>query len=141
MQVNASQTPASVPIYVPPVPLHEAGLCEWFASAQVGQCIQYHEGHLATDRSQALSELPIKECQRLHAVARRALIACELGLVHLFSIRVAPFKFRYIAMRSRTTLTPPQIRTQLRMRPEGAPKRTAYAPEQSQPHRQSLATH
>lgn len=137
---GAARPPSGPDIYVPPLALSEGGLCDWIASAAVGQVIQYHEGHLVTDRSEAFSDLGTTERKRVHAVARRAWLACELGLVHLFSVRVGPEHFRYIAQRSRSKLTPPQIRTQLRMRAEGAPKRTAYVPDQSQP-RHSLAIH
>jgi hypothetical protein len=119
-------------IYVPPVALSESGLCDWIASALVGQGIQYHDGHLVTDRSDAFSDLDAKERSRVHAVARRAWMACELGLVHLFSIRVGPEHFRYIAQRSRSKLTPPEIRTRLRLRAPNAPKRQAYVPDSAQ---------
>lgn len=128
--IAGASRPLSDPdIYVPPVALSESGLCDWIASALVGQVIQYHEGHLVADRSEAFSDLGTKERNRVHAVARRAWMACELGLVHLFSIREGPEHFRYIAQRSRSKLTPPEIRTRLRLRSENAPKRQAYAPD------------
>ncbi len=100
-------------VYVPPVALTEAKLCDWIAGALFGQAIQYHEGLLLMDRSEAGSRLPRKERERLHAVARRAWIACECGLVHLFSVKVADGHYRYLAVRSASTLTPPEIRTRL----------------------------
>jgi len=90
-------------------------LCDWVASAQVGHCIQYHEGLLLRDRSEISSELNTKERARLNSVARRAWIACELGLVHLFSQKVGDDHYRYLAMRSSSPLKPPEIRTQLRI--------------------------
>ncbi len=105
---------ATPPVYVPPENLTEAGLCDWMANALVGQSIQYHEGFLLLDRSDSGSGLGSKERSRLHALARRAWIACELGLVHLFSLKVADGHYRYIAVRSASTLTPPEIRTRLR---------------------------
>jgi len=101
-------------VYVPPVALTEAGFCDWIASALVGQSIQYHEGLLLIDRSETGSSLPTRERARLHAVARRAWIACEMGLVHLFSLKLADGHYRYIAVRSASPLTPPEIRTRLR---------------------------
>jgi len=101
-------------VYVPPVALTEAGFCDWIASALVGQSIQYHEGLLLVDRSESSSTLPTKERARLHSIARRAWIACELGLVHLFSLKVADGHYRYIAVRSSSALTPHEIRTRLR---------------------------
>jgi hypothetical protein len=51
-------------------------------------------------------------------MARRAWIACELGLVHLFSQKVGEGHYRYLAVRAATPLAPPQIRTRLRQRPD-----------------------
>ncbi len=110
------------PLYIPSTPLSEANLCDWIASAQVGYCIQYHEGLLLRDRSESSSGLPTKERARIHSLARRAWIACELGLVHLFSQKVDVDHYRYLAMRSSTTLKPPEIRTQLRIA-QSAPTR------------------
>jgi hypothetical protein len=110
--VNASAiTP---PVYVPAEKLTEAAACDWIANALVGQSIQYHEGFLMMDRSDSGSGLSAKERSRLHSVARRMWIACELGLVHLFSLKVADCHYRYLAVRSANTLTPPEIRTRLR---------------------------
>ena len=91
---------------VPRRPLTEAQLCDWIADARVGEAIQYHEGLLLQDRSETSSPLPAKERARLHAVARRAWIACELGLVHLFSIKVGENHYRYLALRSAQTTEP-----------------------------------
>lgn len=107
-------------VYLPPATLSEAAFCDWIASALVGQSIQYHEGLLLVDRSETGSALSAKNRARLHAVARRAWIACELGLVHLFSLKVALGHYRYIAVRSSSVLTPPEIRTRLRKANHGA---------------------
>lgn len=107
-------------VYVPPVALTESRFCDWISGALVGQSIQYHEGLLLVDRSETSSALPTKERARLHAVARRAWIACELGLVHLFSLKVAEGHYRYIAVRSSNALTPPDIRDRLRNAVSGA---------------------
>ena len=90
--VNAGA--ATLPVYVPPEKLTETGLCDWMANALVGQSIQYHEGFLLLDRSDSGSGLLSKDRNRLHALARRAWIACELGLVHLFSLKVADGHYR-----------------------------------------------
>lgn len=103
-------------VYEPPAPMTEAALCDWIADARAGHALQYHEGHLLVDRSELCSALPPKERARLHAMARRAWIACELGLVHLFSQKVSDGHYRYLAVRAATPLAPPQIRTQLRQR-------------------------
>ncbi len=101
-------------VHVPPAPLTEAGFCDWIASALVGQSIQYHEGLLLLDRSAVASELSTKDRARVHSVARRAWIACELGLVHLFSVKVGDSHYRYLAIRSGSSLKPPEIRSRLR---------------------------
>ena len=110
--VNAGA--ATLPVYVPPEKLTETGLCDWMANALVGQSIQYHEGFLLLDRSDSGSGLLSKDRNRIHALARRAWIACELGLVHLFSLKVADGHYRYLAVRSANTFSPPEIRTRLR---------------------------
>ena len=71
------------PLYLPATPLTEAALCDWIAQALPGERLQYHEGLLLVDRSEANSPYPPKERQRIDAVAKRAWRACELGLVHL----------------------------------------------------------
>ena len=101
------------PVYIPIEKLSETNLCDWVASALVGHCIQYHEGLLLRDRSETNSDLTTKDRARIHSVARRAWIACELGLVHLFSQRVGENHYRYLAMRSGSTLKPASIRHQL----------------------------
>ena len=101
-------------LHLPQDKLSEPALCDWIASAAPGQSIQYHEGFLLLDRSDSGSGLLSKDRNRLHALARRAWIACELGLVHLFSLKVADGHYRYIAVRSANTLTAPEIRTRLR---------------------------
>ena len=114
------------PVYVPIEKLSETNLCDWVASALVGHCIQYHEGLLLRDRSETNSELTTKDRARIHSVARRAWIACELGLVHLFSQKVGDDHYRYMAMRSSSPLKPPEIRTQLRI--------AQMAPSNPKPH-------
>ncbi len=98
---------------LPEKPLNETAFCDWIARARVGQAIQYHEGCLMLDRAEATSELPAKDRARLHAVARRAWIACELGLIHLFSDRVGESQFRYFAVRSSTPLRTPDFVSRL----------------------------
>lgn len=100
---------------LPEKPLNETAFCDWIARARVGQAIQYHEGCLMLDRAEATSDLPAKDRTRLHAVARRAWIACELGLIHLFSQRVGDGHYRYFAVRSSTPLQSPDFRARLRV--------------------------
>lgn len=100
-------------VYVPADPITEASLCDWIASALVGQSIQFHVGLLMVDRAMG-GGLTLRERNRLHAVARRAWIACELGLVHLFSQKISEGRYRYFAMRSSTHLMPPEIRSRLK---------------------------
>jgi hypothetical protein len=101
-------------VFHPDKPVIEEMLCDWIASAMVGQAIVYHEGMLLRDRTSDVSDLNLKDRNRLHAVARRAWIACELGLVHLFSQKISEGRYRYLAMRSSTHLTPPEIRSRLK---------------------------
>ena len=102
------------PLYVPATPLTDSTLCDWIATALPGERLQYHQGLLLLDRSATTSPYPPKERQRIHAVAKRAWQACELGLVHLVSQRVEPFVFRYLAVRARMTPKASDVREQLR---------------------------
>ena len=99
LAVSAAALPLAV-CAIPRRPLTETLFCDWIADARVGEAIQYHEGFLLQDRSEVTSPLPAKERARVHAVARRAWIACELGLVHLFSVKVGEGHYRYLALRS-----------------------------------------
>ena len=103
---NPSSIPLVLPVGLCATPrcaLTEAQFCDWMADARVGEALQYHEGLLLRDRSESASALNAKERVRLHAVARRAWIACELGLVHLFSAKVDEDHYRYFALRSAHT--------------------------------------
>ena len=100
-------------LFVPTQPLTEGALCDWIANATTGEQLQYHYGLLLVDRSEGNSGYSAKERQRIHAVARRAWHACELGLVHLVSQRIEPFVFRYIVVRARMTPIASQVRKQL----------------------------
>ena len=100
--------------HVPSKPTTEGDLCDWIANALVGESIQYHEGLLFIDRSPTTSTLTTQERNRLHATARRAWIACELGLIHLYSQKVSDGHYRYIAVRASCGLSPRGIRTRLR---------------------------
>ena len=100
-------------LFVPTQPLTEGALCDWIANATAGDQLQYHYGLLLVDRSEGNSRYPTRERQRIHAVARRAWHACELGLVHLVSQRIEPFVFRYIVVRARMTPLASQARKQL----------------------------
>lgn len=102
------------PIYVPEKPLTEAALCDWIATALPGERLQYHRGLLLMDRSDVSSPYSTRERLRIHAVAKRAWHASELGLVHLVSERVEPFVFRYLAVRARMTPLESTVRKQLR---------------------------
>jgi hypothetical protein len=108
-------------VYEPASPLTEAALCDWIAEARAGHAVNYHEGHLIVDRSELCGALPPRERARLHAMARRAWIACELGLVHLFSQRLGEGRYRYLAVRAATPLAPPQVRMRLCQHPDAAP--------------------
>jgi hypothetical protein len=111
---NLLATDRARPLCVPATPLTEAALCDWIAQALPGERLQYHQGLLLLDRSDANSPYPSKDRQRIDAVAKRAWRACELGLVHLVSERVEPFVFRYLVIRARMTPDASQVRKQLR---------------------------
>jgi hypothetical protein len=97
----------------------ETALCDWIATAGAGESLVYHEGLLVVDRSNSFSALSKTERARVHAVAKRAWIASELGLVHLFSKRLAEGRYRYIAVRARTTITAKEIREQMSLKEPG----------------------
>lgn len=99
---------------VPLADLTEARLWHWITHALPGHSILYHEGLLMRDRTKPGSPLPAKACVRLDAVATLAWLACELGLVHLVSAKVAGCHYRYVAVRTATPLPPSDIRALLR---------------------------
>lgn len=107
---------ARTPAPSPRTRITEAGLCDWIATAGAGETLAYHEGLLVVDRSNSFSALTKIERARVHAVARRAWIASELGLVHLFSQRLAEGRYRYIAVRARTTISAKEIRARMRVK-------------------------
>jgi hypothetical protein len=84
--------------------LDEGAFCDWIASASSGETIEYHRGFLLCDRSGANGAYDIKDQQRISALARRAWIGAELGLLHLYSERLGEFLYRYVAVRTNTTL-------------------------------------
>jgi len=88
-----------------PSKLDEGKFCDWIANALGGDTITYHDGLLMRDRSEQ-GALPVRERQRINSVARRALIANELGLLHLVSRKIGPARFEYIAVRSHTICRP-----------------------------------
>lgn len=100
----AKTIPASILMRENPK-LDEGKFCDWIANALGGDAITYHDGFLMRDRSEQ-GELPLRERQRINSLARRALIANELGLLHLVSRKVAPGRFEYIAVRSHTICRP-----------------------------------
>jgi|DEB19_MinimDraft_3_1074340.scaffolds.fasta_scaffold17832_3 hypothetical protein len=112
---DGGRTPAQAPL----IQITESALCDWIATAPAGESLVYHEGLLIVDRSNSFGALSKAERARVHAVARRAWIASELGLVHLFSKRLAEGRFRYIAVRARTTITEKEIRARMRLRAPG----------------------
>lgn len=84
----------------PARPLEERQLCDWIAAASTGDSIVYHRGYLLIDRSETFSRLIPSDRKRVNQLAKRAWIACELGLVHLFSQRISEDEYRYIAVKS-----------------------------------------
>jgi hypothetical protein len=95
-------------------PVSEIIFCDWMATARVGEVFEYHRGFLTVDRSETHSRLGPKERAMLHAVARRAWIACEMGIVHLVSQRITDQCYRYLAVKAVSKLTTPEIRHRLR---------------------------
>jgi hypothetical protein len=93
-------------LHTPATPLTEGDLCDWIATATRGEAIEYHRGFLLMDRSEVGSKLPKRDRARLHDLARRAWIACELGLVHLFSVRLGEHHYQYLAVRSGHRMKP-----------------------------------
>jgi hypothetical protein len=120
--LETSGHPAAGQALFAPTNPNEAMACDWMASAAPGQVMQYHEGHLLVDRSETLSSLSKADRNRLHALARRMWIGCELGLVNLFSQRLGDCRYRYMAIRAATPLAPPQVRDRLRQRADSTPR-------------------
>ena len=86
--------------------MDEGVFCDWIATASAGETFEYHRGFLICDRSGSNGVYNINEQKRISALARRALIGAELGLLHLFSVRLGDSLYRYLAVRSNITLRP-----------------------------------
>jgi hypothetical protein len=98
MPIPTKKNFAPIVIDEPPK-LDEGKFCDWIANSLGGDTLVYYDGLLMRDRSEQ-GGIPLRERQRINSVARRALIANELGLLHLVSRKVGPCRFEYIAIRS-----------------------------------------
>jgi hypothetical protein len=78
--------------------LTDIAFCAWVAQAEPGDRLEYHRGVLAVDRLKVISALGERERKRVEQLASRALRAAEEGLVHLVQTRIAPDRFRYLAV-------------------------------------------
>lgn len=83
---------------------NEEDFCDWIATATAGDVVEYHCGYLICDRSGSNGVYGAQDQQRISALARRAWIGAELGLLHLYSERLGECTYRYLAVRSSTTL-------------------------------------
>ncbi len=82
----------------------EGQFCDWIATAVAGEQFQYHRGYLICDRAGSNGAYDSTDRHRINAVARRAWIGAELGLLHLYSVRLGEGNYRYVAVRSDTSL-------------------------------------
>lgn len=83
----------------------QKSLCEWIAHAVPGAVITYYRGHLAHDRMPSSRVFAESDRRRLVAVAKRALLAAEDGLIHLVQRRHGPHDYSYMAVKARSRLS------------------------------------
>ena len=83
-------------------------MVKWIRSAQAGDQIEYHCGHLAEDRVVASQTYPPELSREIDATADLVWTACHLGLIQLFSKRIGKNRFSYLAIRSLVPVPKPQ---------------------------------
>jgi len=83
-------------------------MVKWIRSAQAGDQIEYHCGHLSEDRVVASQKYPPELSREIDATADLVWTACHLGLIQLFSKRIGKNRFSYLAIRSLVPVPKPQ---------------------------------
>lgn len=78
------------------LPITEADLEAWLATAQPGDRFVYHRGFLAVDASGSTGRLPLPRVQELRRVAGLAFAAVQQGSVHALQERNGPNDFTYL---------------------------------------------
>jgi hypothetical protein len=76
--------------------LTEIDLCGWIGQAGPGDTLEYYRGFLVVDAIPHGSRLPERDRIELGRIARRALWACERGLVHLVQRRHEADDYSYL---------------------------------------------
>jgi len=115
---RASRVPTKAPPSLPSRTDRSAGetsmtvswslMVKWIWSAQAGDQIEYHSGHLAEDRLAGSQKYPPELSREIDATADLVWTACHLGLIHLFSKRIGKNQFSYLAVRSVAPVPKPQ---------------------------------
>lgn len=83
---------------VPTLIMNEVSFAAWIAQAEAGEILKYHRGFLVIDTDKARTQLKEADRVRLLALARRAMHAAELGLVHLVQRRHGDGDYSYVAV-------------------------------------------
>lgn len=95
---------------VPTLIMNEVSFAAWIAQADAGDILKYHRGFLVIDTDKARTPLDEADRVRLLALARRAMQAAEIGLVHLVQRRHGDGDYSYLAIaRSRPKKLPASI--------------------------------
>jgi hypothetical protein len=75
--------------------------CDWLASAQPGQSVEYYRGPLLYDRVPSTNALQPRDRVALVALAKREMQAAEDGRMRLVQRRHGEGDYSYIAVKAR----------------------------------------
>jgi hypothetical protein len=79
----------------------EDDFCGWLGASLPGDRCCYYQGFLAVDTDPSVSPLGKAERKVLKQLGNRAMLAADLGLVHLIQRRDGPNLFSYFAVVAR----------------------------------------
>lgn len=92
--------PSSTERKTAPRQITVATLDRWVERADPGDVIEYHRGHLATDRFPGQSALPPRQYQELGRIAERVAALAAQGRVALAQKRIDVERVAYLAIRT-----------------------------------------
>ncbi len=100
LRVVPLSLPSSTERKTAPRQITVATLDRWVERASPGDVIEYHRGHLATDRFPGQSALPPRQYQELGRIAERVAVLAAEGRVVLAQKRIDAERVAYLAIRT-----------------------------------------